>query len=72
MELPELCFETVEKIADHAAVIRFRLKNLDVKLGDVLLVLDGTEVRFHGLIQSIDNGWAVAADRRGSTIPVTV
>jgi hypothetical protein len=69
-ELADLQFETVERSEGHSTVIRFRIENRAVKIGDVLLVLEGDEIRFHGLIGSIDDkGWAVAADRRGSTIP---
>jgi hypothetical protein len=69
-ELADLQFETMESSGGHSTVIRFRLDNRSVRMGDVLLVLEGDEIRFHGLIGSIDEkGWAVAADRRGSTIP---
>jgi hypothetical protein len=69
-ELADLRFETVESSEGHSTVIRFRLDNRSIRMGDVLLVLEGDEIRFHGLIGSIDNqGWAVAADRRGSSIP---
>ena len=37
--------------------------------GDVLLVLTGADVHFHGLIGRIDEGWAVATDH-GSLLPV--
>jgi len=42
-------------------------------MGDTLVVLDGQEVRFHGIINSVDQeGWAVASDRRGSSIPLKI
>ncbi len=66
-------FETVEQAAGYASVIRFRLQNEQIRAGDVLVVLEGPEIRFHGMITSVDDdGWATAADRRGSTIPALV
>ncbi len=41
-------------------------------MGDVLLILDGEEIQFHGFIGGIEDGWAVAADRNGSTLPAGV
>ncbi len=71
VDLSELQFSAMEETDGHATVIRFCLHNMDVKMGDVLLILEGTEIRFHGMIGSIEEtGWAVATDRRGSTIPI--
>ena len=51
-------------------MVRFELKNPDVKAGDVLLVLSGTDIHFHGMIGIIsEDGSAVATDRRGSLLP---
>ena len=73
VELSELHFEAMEEKNGYATAIKFRLHNIDVKMGDVLLVLEGAEIRFHGMIGKIDEGgWGFAADRRGSTIPVTI
>jgi hypothetical protein len=73
VELSELCYETMEQLDGRATVIRFQVRNQAVRHGDVLLVLEGPEIRFHGLIGQIEEGgWAVAVDRRGSTIPVVV
>jgi hypothetical protein len=69
-ELADLEFEVLERSEGKATVIRFRLENDMVKMGDVLLILESGEIRFHGLIAAIDDkGWATASDRRGSTIP---
>jgi len=73
VELSELLFEAIEEKNGFATVIRFRLHDIDVKMGDVLLVLEGAEIRFHGMIGKIDEaGWGLAADRCGSTIPITI
>jgi hypothetical protein len=69
VELKDLYFEALERREQIATVIRFRLENHDVRVGDVLVVLDGDDIRFHGIIGTIEgSGWAVAADRRGSSI----
>jgi hypothetical protein len=73
VELKDLVFEILERREELATVIRFRLENQDVRIGDVLVVLRADDICFHGLIGYIDGaGWAVAADRRGSKIPVAV
>jgi len=70
VELRELEFEALEADSGHATVIRFRLNNETVRIGDVLLVLDGSDILFHGRIGPVDDqGWAFAADRSGSKIP---
>ena len=73
VELKDLEFEILEQREELATVIRFRVENQDVRIGDVLLVLKAGDICFHGIIGSIDgSGWAVSADRRGSKIPVPV
>ena len=72
IELNELDFVAVEQCGGRATVIRFRVHNTDVKMGDVLLVLSGPDIRFHGMISGLDpEGWAVASDPEGSTIPAS-
>ena len=65
-------FETLEESNGHATVVRFRVENADVRAGDVLLVLSGSEIHFHGMIGVIEDGRGVATDRRGSLLPATV
>jgi hypothetical protein len=72
-ELSTLEFRVLEQSGGYAMVIRFRLHNEQIRQGDTLVVLEGPEIRFHGMITSVDDeGWAAAADRRGSTIPAGV
>jgi hypothetical protein len=69
----DFTFETVEHENGHATVVRFALDNPQVRAGDVLLVLDGTDIHFHGMIGIVnEDGSAVATDRRGSLLPATV
>ena len=65
-------FETLEESDGHATVVRFRVENPDVRAGDVLLVLSGSDIHLHGMIGVIDEGRGVATDRRGSLLPATV
>jgi hypothetical protein len=65
-------FETVEHENGRATVIRFPLNNPRYHAGDVLLVLSGTDIHFHGLIGSLADGYAIASDHRDSLLPATV
>jgi hypothetical protein len=64
-------FEVVEQENGQATVVRFKLDDPRYHAGDVLLVLSGSDIHFHGMIGSIGDGWAVASDRRGSLLPAT-
>jgi hypothetical protein len=65
-------FETIEQENGQASVIRFELNDPRYQAGDVVVVLSGTEVHFHGMIGEIRDGWALATDRRGSLLAATV
>jgi len=65
-------FETVEQENGQATVIRFELKDPQYHAGDVLVVLSGSEIYFHGMIGKVGDGWAIASDRRGSLLAATV
>jgi hypothetical protein len=73
MDANSFDFETVEQENGRATVVRFPLNNPQVRAGDVLLVLGGQDIHFHGMIGIInEDGTAVATDRRGSLLPATV
>lgn len=65
-------FETLEQQNGQATVIRFRLEDPRYHAGDVLVVLSGSEIHFHGMIGQVADGWAVASDPRGSLLAATV
>jgi len=65
-------FETVEQDNGQATVIRFEIDDSRYYAGDVLLVLSGTDIHFHGMIGRMGEGMAIATDRRGSLLPATV
>jgi len=73
VDLSEFRYEAVEQCAGRAIAIRFTLDGEAARQGDVLVVLEGAEIRFHGMISSVDEaGCALAADPRGSMLPVGV
>lgn len=65
-------FEMLEQENGMATVVKFKLENPSIGPGDVLLVLSGADIHFHGFIGGIENGWATAIDRRSSMLPAQV
>jgi len=65
-------FETLEQKNGQATVIRFQMDDRRYYAGDVLLVLSGTDVHFHGMIGRTEDGFGIATDPRGSLLPATV
>jgi hypothetical protein len=68
----DFVFEPVKQANGQATVIKFRLDDPRYQAGDVLVVLSGSDVHFHGMIGQISDGWAIASDYRGSLLPATV
>jgi hypothetical protein len=68
----EFAYDTIEQSNGVATVVKFKLDNPDVRVGDVLLILAGEDIQFHGFIGRIEDGWAMAADRTGSTLFASV
>jgi|SRR6266850_845872 len=68
----EFSYETLEQENGQATVVRFQLDNPQYHAGDVVVVLSGDEIHFHGMIGRLADGWATATDRRGSLLPATV
>ena len=65
-------FEAIKQENGQATVIKFRLEDPRYQAGDVLVVLSGSEIHFHGMIGQISDGWAIASDHRGSLLPATI
>jgi hypothetical protein len=65
-------FETIEQKNGQATVIRFPMDDVRYYAGDVLLVLSGTDIHFHGMIGRTEDGFGIASDPRGSLLPATV
>lgn len=65
-------YESVEQTNGNATVIRFEVDQNEVNPGDVVLVLEGSEIVFHGMVGAIEDGVAIAADPKGSLLPATI
>lgn len=66
-------FETVQQNNGVATMVRFKLNDTSYGPGDILLVLDGADIHFHGMIGVVDDDqMALASDPRGSLLPATV
>ena len=72
VEADDFAFEAIKQENGQATVIKFRLEDPRYQAGDVLVVLSGSEIHFHGMIGQISDGWAIASDHRGSLLPATV
>lgn len=72
IEFTDLTFEPVEQQNGIATVIKFKLENPSIGPGDVLLVLAEQDIQFHGFIGGIENGWGIATDRNGSSLPASI
>ena len=68
----DFSFEALKQANGQATTIRFRLDDPRYHAGDVLVVLSGSEIHFHGMIGQIADGWAIATDNRGSLLPATI
>jgi hypothetical protein len=64
IEADQFSFETLTQENGNAIVIRFQLQNPEVRAGDVLLILSGSDIHFHGLIGRVEEGSAIASDSR--------
>jgi hypothetical protein len=71
IDAEEFVFETIEQHNGIATVVKFKVENPDVRIGDVLLILSGTDIHFHGFIGGIEGGYAMAADQNGSMLPAS-
>ena len=71
MEVDTFTFEIIEQENGHATVIRFAIDNPRINPGDMLVVLSGSDVHFHGMIGKVEDGYGLAADRRGSLLPAS-
>ncbi|MBL8204504.1 MAG: hypothetical protein JNM09_09770 [Blastocatellia bacterium] len=71
IEKGEFDYITLEQADGKATTVKFQVMNPSVTIGDVLVILDGTEILFHGMLSRMEDGWATASDPRGSLLPAT-
>jgi len=65
-------YETVGQDNGNATIIKFKIDENKYSPGDVLVILNGDEINFHGIIGKIEDGYAYASDPKGSLLPATV
>lgn len=65
-------YETVGQDNGNATIIKFKIDQTLYSPGDVVVVVAGEEINFHGIIGKIEDGYAFASDPRGSLLPATV
>jgi hypothetical protein len=69
IEKQEFDYITLEQADGKATTVKFQVMNPSVTLGDVLVILDGTDILFHGMLSRMEDGWATASDPRNSLLP---
>ncbi len=65
-------FEAVAHENGNATIIKFAVDERKVSPGDVVVVVSGEDINFHGIIGKIEDGFAFASDPRGSLLPAGV
>ena len=65
-------YESVSQENGNATVIKFPIDEKKFSPGDVVVVVSGDDITFHGLIGKIEEGFAFASDPRGSLLPAGV
>lgn len=71
IEKNDFDYITLEQADGKATTVKFQVMNPSVTIGDVLVILDGTDILFHGMLNRMEDGWATASDPRGSLLPAT-
>ena len=65
-------YEAVAHENGNATIIKFPVNEKLNSPGDVVVVVSGEEINFHGIIGKIEDGYAYASDPRGSLLPAGV
>ncbi len=65
-------YDVVSQDNGNATVIKFPIDQKLYSPGDVVVVLQGEEIVFHGIIGKIENEEAYASDPKGSLLAATV
>lgn len=65
-------YDVVSQENGNATIIKFEIDEKRYSPGDVVVVLQGEEIVFHGIIGKIENGEAYASDPKGSLLAATV
>ena len=65
-------YEPVSQENGNATIIKFKVDEKMYSPGDVVVVLTGEDITFHGIIGKIEDGYAFASDPKGSLLPAGV
>lgn len=65
-------YDVVSQENGNATIIKFPIDEKQYSPGDVVVVLQDSEIVFHGIIGKIQEGEAYASDPRGSLLAATV
>jgi len=65
-------YDAVAHDNGNATIIKFPVDDKQVSPGDVIVVVAGEEISFHGIIGKIEDGYAFASDPKGSILPAGV
>lgn len=65
-------YETINHENGNATMIKFAIDDTQYGTGDVVVVIDGEEIVFHGVLGKVENGEAYAYDPKGSLLPAGV
>ena len=65
-------YESVTAENGNATIIKFPVDHKLNSPGDVVVVLSGDEITFHGIIGKIEDGYAYASDPKASLLPAGV
>ncbi|MEO7538768.1 MAG: hypothetical protein ABIV21_01975 [Pyrinomonadaceae bacterium] len=65
-------YEAVSSENGNATIIKFKVDEKMYSPGDVVVVLTGEDITFHGIIGKIEDGYAFASDPKGSLLPAGV
>ena len=62
-------YDAVQQENGNATIIKFAVDDKKVSPGDVVVVVSGEDITFHGIIGKIEEGYAFASDPKGSLLP---
>ena len=62
-------YDVVASENGNATIIKFPVDEKMYSPGDVVVVVSGENISFHGMIGKIEGGYAYVADPKGSLLP---
>jgi hypothetical protein len=65
-------YEAVAQENGNATIIKFPIDENLYSPGDVVVVVSGEDISFHGIIGKIEEGYAYASDPKGSLLSAGV